>query len=330
MIVFSTAVAGSDRIKLEETAARIASKNGKKLKILNFIDEMIASARELNKSINPANLPNLDIKTLEILKTSAFHKIIDKTKEEKGIDYIIDGHVSFWWKGGPINLLNLNDFKELDPDFFISIAVTPYEVMKNLKRKKEWTDKEIDEYEIAVWSELEIYTADLISDAMGKKNYLIGSKDDPSVLYDLVYSQWKPKIYMSYTMANRKEGYARLNSFIKKLRKHAIVFDPKAVDINSYNQERDWRIKRLVFNQTVRRDYHLIDQSDIVVVHLSELVYSSGVDSERMHAHTTGKTVLLYFPFETYSPFTPYFVDKMYKQEEEIISEVAKLSRKRR
>jgi hypothetical protein len=61
---------------------------------------------------------------------------------------------------------------------------------------------------------------------------------------------------------------------------------------------------------------------------MSDLVYSSGVDSERMHAHYSGKKVLLYFPFERYSPFTPYFVDKMYNNEEELVDEIKRLAKR--
>ncbi len=73
-----------------------------------------------------------------------------------------------------------------------------------------------------------------------------------------------------------------------------------------------------------------IDQTDITIVYLSDLVYSSGVDGERMHAHFTGKNVLLYFPFEKCGPFTPYFVDNMFKSESDLIKEIKKLSKKYR
>ncbi|MCL4400979.1 MAG: ATP-binding protein [Candidatus Parvarchaeota archaeon] len=325
MIIFSAATAGSNRTLLEDTVLKRALKNGKKLKVINFIDEMIKSAKNLNKYINSSALPNLDIKTLEILKNAAFHNIVDTIKEDPNTDYIVDGHMSFWWKSGPISLLNVNDFREFTPDFFITAIASPKEVLDSLKVKKEWTDKEIDSYEIAIWSELEIYTADLISEALNRKNYLIAVNEDPITLYDLIYAPSKPKVYISFSMEHRTTSYEQLDRFITKLKNHSIVFNPRSIDLDVYRSEDDERLKAMVFNQTVRRDYHLIDQSDLVVVHMSSLVYSSGVDSERMHAHTNGKPVLLYFPFDRYSPFTPYFVDKMYKKEGDIIRDVAKL-----
>jgi adenylate kinase len=327
MIVFSAATAGSNRSGLEKAVLRMAAKTGKKVKIVNFIDEMIKSAKDLNKLITPSALPNLDIKTLEVLKRSAFHNISDQLKENPDYDYIIDGHMSFWWKSGPINLLNINDFKSLVPDLFVTIVSSPHEVLKTLKSRSEWTDKDIDSYEIAIWSELEIYTTDLISETFGKKNYLIAANEDSDTLYNLMYVSHRPKIYISFSIEHRDVGYERLDRFIKKLKKYSIVFNPRKIDISVYFASTDERLKSIIFNQTVRRDYHLIDQSDIVVVHMPTLVYSSGVDSERMHAHTNGKPVLLYFPFEHYSPFTPYFVDKMYKKENDLIREVAKLSK---
>ncbi len=328
MIIFSSAIAGSNRSLLEDAVVKLAKRNGKRIVIVNFIDEMIESAKSLNKYLNAANLPNLDIKTLELLKTTAFHRITDKIKEDKNVDYIIDGHMAFWWKSGPINLLNVNDFKELEPDFFISVLSAPDQVLKTLKAKSEWTNKDIDSYEIAIWSELELYTTDLISDTLGSKNYLISANEDPRTLYDLLYAAHKPKVYLSYSMEHRDTDYKQLDAFTEKLRKHSIIFNPRTIDIAAYHTTEDEKLKDLVFNQTVRRDYHLIDQSDLVVIHMSTLVYSSGVDSERMHAHTNGKTVLLYFPFQRYSPFTPYFVDKMYKEESQIIRDIENLAKR--
>lgn len=325
MIIFSAATAGSNRTTLENAVLKMAARNRKKLRVINFIDEMVKSAQNLNKYINSSALPNLDIKTLEVLKKTAFHTIVDQIKDHPEYDYIVDGHMSFWWKSGPINLLNVNDFKELTPDLFITVIASPKDVLDSLKAKKEWTDKEIDSYEIAVWSELEVYTTDLISEALNRKNYLIAVAEDPLTLYDLIYAPEKPKVYISFSMEHRDTSYEQLDRFISKLRKHSVIFNPRQIDIDVYHSEGDERLKALVFNQTVRRDYHLIDQSDLVVVHMSTLVYSSGVDSERMHAHTNGKPVLLYFPFDRYSPFTPYFVDKMYKKEDDIIRDVAKL-----
>lgn len=326
MIVFSAATAGSNRQVFESAVVELAKKNGKRLKIINFIDEMLKSARNFERYINSSNLPNLDIKTLELLKMSAFHAIEDEITGHPNIDYLIDGHMTFWWKNGPLSLINVNDFKKFSPDLIISIVAPPNNVFGELQRKKEWMDKTIDVYEIAIWSEVEIYTADLISHALNIKNYIIGMNENPRTLYDLIYNKSKIKVYASFTIEHRKENYEKLDAFLNKLRKYAIVFDPRSIDIEAYKMaDTDERMKTLVFNQTVRRDYSLIDQSDAVVIHLSALVYSSGVDSERMHAHTTGKKVLLYFPFEKYSPFTPYFVDNMFKDEDELLKEIKKM-----
>ncbi len=328
MIIFSSAIAGSDRISLENKTKTIAARNGKKLEIINLIDEMVRIANKTNPYINSKNLPNLDIENVRILKDNALKTIKSITLENPKNDFIIDGHMSFWWRGGPLSLINSRDIKTLNPDFIISVVNNPKSVNETLQSKKAWEDKSIDEYEIALWSELEVYTSDLISNSIGKKNYVIGSKEDPETLYELIYRKDKPKAYISYTIEHRKSGYENLNRFINRIKKYLIVFNPRAVDIDAYKQDSNERTKNLIFNQTVRRDLHLIDQTDITIVYLSDLVYSSGVDGERMHAHFTGKKVLLYFPFEKYSPFTPYFVDNMFKSENELIDEIKSLYKK--
>lgn len=322
MIVFSAATAGSNRHLMEKEVLKMASRKGKTIRVINFIDEMVDSAKTLNKKINPSTLPNLDIKTLEVLKKMAFHKISDTVKSHSDTDFIIDGHMSFWWRSGPISLLKISDFKELDPDFFVTVVAEPDYMLKSLKSKNEWTDKEVNVYELTIWSELEKYTTDIVSEALGKKHYILGTHEEPSVLYDLMYSPEKLKVYVSFSMAHNEKGYKDLDKFLNKIKKYAIIFNPRTIDLKAYYGMNDDRMQTLVYNQTVRRDYGLIEQSDLVIVYLPTLVYSSGVDSERLYAHNSGKQVLLYFPFEMYSPFTPYFVDKMYKKEEDLIKRV--------
>ncbi len=328
MIIFSTSVAGTDRIAIEGKAAQMARLRGKKLRIINLVDEMLEAAKGLNENLTPNTLLRLDKKVLDVIKLNALHNITDTIASSKDTDYIIDGHTAFWWKNGPINLLDIEDFKSLDPDFFITIIATAHDLETNFKSKKEWTDASIDMHELLLWSELEIYTTDLISKTLGKKNYLIGLKEDPRTIYNLIYNRDMVKVYISFAMTSSTDaGYRKLQRFVDKLRKMAIVFDPRSVDLSAYKRySNDLKLTQIAANQTVRRDYHLIDQSDIVVIHMSSLVYSSGVDSERMHAHSTGKKVFLYFPFRKYSPFTPYFVDKMYRDESALLGKVREIS----
>ena len=328
MIIFSSAVAGSDRIKLENRTINLAKRDGKRLEIINLIDEMVKVANKTNPYINSRNLPNQDIENIRILKDSALQNIREEINKNLGKDYIIDGHMSFWWKDGPLSLISTKDIKVLNPDFFITVVNDQKSVNDTLHKKKSWEDKSIDEYQIALWSELEIYTADLVGNSVGKKNYIIGAKEDPRTLFELMYKNYKPKAYISYSMEHRKSSYKNLDRFIERIRKYLIVFDPKSVDIDAYKTDGNVMMKNMVFNQTVRRDFHFVDQSDITIIYMSDLVYSSGVDSERMHAHYSGKKVLLYFPFERYSPFTPYFVDKMYNNEEELVDEIKRLAKR--
>jgi adenylate kinase len=328
MIIFSSAVAGSDRIKLENRTINLAKRDGKRLEIINLIDEMVKVANKTNPYIDSRNLPNQDIENIRILKDSALQNIREEINKNPGKDYIIDGHMSFWWKDGPLSLISTKDIKVLNPDFFITVVNDPKSVNDTLHKKKSWEDKSVDEYQIALWSELEIYTADLVGNSVGKKNYIIGAKEDPRALFELMYKNYKPKAYISYSMEHRKSSYKNLDRFIGRIRKYLIVFDPKSVDIDAYKTDGNVMMKNMVFNQTVRRDFHFVDQSDITIIYMSDLVYSSGVDSERMHAHYSGKKVLLYFPFERYSPFTPYFVDKMYNSEEELVDEIKRLAKR--
>jgi len=327
MLVLSNALAGSGRDSLEEEVVKLAAKEHHKIERINLIDEIVAIGREqVSKDLDSAKLLNLDIKTLNSIKGFAIEKIKKKIEEGRNIDYILDSHASFWWKNSAINLTTIKDIKSLSPDLIVTIYAVPNSVYSNLIKRREWQDKGIDELEIAIWQSQEVYTADIIAGELGKQNYLIGVKEDPHTLLDLIYRSSKPKVYISFTMAHRKTGYERLDRFVKSLRKHCIVFDPRSVDIMAYKVSGDKKLRDYIFNNTVKRDYHFIDQSDIVVVYLQELTYSSGVDSERIYAYTQGKPVLLYFPFKQYSPFTPYYADKMFSSERELIKYIEKIA----
>ena len=83
MIVFSCAIAGSDRISLESKAMKIAKQHGKNLEIINFIDEMVKVANKTNPYINSKNIPNLDIENIRLLKENALKNIKTIIEENK-------------------------------------------------------------------------------------------------------------------------------------------------------------------------------------------------------------------------------------------------------
>ena len=75
MIVFSSSTAGSNRGKLEEKVAKMAKANGKKVRIINFVDKMMECAKPLNMNITPSTIPNLDPQVIKVLKENAMHRI---------------------------------------------------------------------------------------------------------------------------------------------------------------------------------------------------------------------------------------------------------------
>jgi adenylate kinase len=327
-IVLSAATAGSNRRALEEGASSLAASQLKrKLQIINFTDEIVESCKLLNKDITPSNIPNLDSKTLTLAKEHAIKRILEKINALSNTDFIIESHLSYWWKDGPMQVLGYHDVLKLRPDMIITVISSPDEAVKRLKESADWRNRHVDEYDIALWAEVETFAADLLSEALNIQNYVIGNKENPITLFDLIYRPYRMKVYVSYAISHREADFEALNKFIEKLRKHVTVFDPKSIDISAYATKSKGRVKRTIYNQTVRRDFHLIDQSDAVVIHFPTLTYSSGVDAERMHAYMNGKPVLMYFPFSSYSPFTPFFVDKVYRTENALLKDLIEMSK---
>jgi len=132
-------------------------------------------------------------------------------------------------------------------------------------------------------------------------------------------------------LKDKPELVKEVEALIERLRRQFIVFNPMSV------QDIEWAEKKFqlpselvsamgttpfpdvsktgwkcIDDQTVARDYQLIDQSDMVVVYYKTNgppalpIMSFGVLSEMMHAYTNNKPVYALFPYGR-SPFFKYY-----------------------
>jgi hypothetical protein len=116
-----------------------------------------------------------------------------------------------------------------------------------------------------------------------------------------------------------------IEKFSKELNKIAIVFNPEKIEEYPHYSG---RLRRISGDVTVKKDYRLIAQSDMVVAFFPKIVYSSGVVSEINFASSIGKTVYLIWPSKDYGAFTAYPVHRIFFSPKECLEEIKKLRKK--
>ena len=324
MIVFATSIAECGEKEYLERFMKYCKKNGKDVKLFEQSKIMIDIAKKTNPNINKYTILKLPETTLNALRAAAYERILSNL-DRKAVN-IISAHTSFWVKSGPEPAIDISYLMRLNPDIFIQFVDLEYDIYTAMKKNKELDEKEkLSLKEIALWQEIETYTNRLLAREHNKPFYLIGARYHPeSMLYDLIFNPWKPKIYQSFPITHLDEkNKMKVLNFIKKLRKYAIVFDPIEVKHPKIN---DNEITELIDRYTVKRDMRLIDQSDFVVVYFPKLVYSSGVEYEINYAAKLGKQVWIIKPDVHAGPFTEYNADRIFNDPNECLEEIKKYS----
>jgi hypothetical protein len=128
----------------------------------------------------------------------------------------------------------------------------------------------------------------------------------------------------------REMGWLSATIAMKKLGKEEIKIPFKVngkvenvkLSVNEIHGVRDYLV-----DQTVSRDFTLIDQSDFVVVdYFDPEINSPGVNNEMQYAHDNGKDVYIYWPDERMSPFLERNLTKSFRTQENLLHFVKKMN----
>jgi hypothetical protein len=184
-----------------------------------------------------------------------------------------------------------------------------------------------------------------------KKHYLICNEEPSETVYHLSFEPDIKKAYLSYPIsaASEKE-LIEASKFKDALNKKMVVFDPMSLkDIEWCNEaETLWKegieymesplfdfpearrvkietkkimeVKHYLQDQTISRDYNLIDQSEYVIAnYYNPKLPSPGVQREIRYAKENGKDVYLFWPKERLSPFLVHDITKHFQTQEELL-----------
>jgi adenylate kinase/nucleoside 2-deoxyribosyltransferase len=338
MIIFLSGIAGLEEKKFLSNFKRFCERKEKEVKIFHFGKIMVEIARRDYPKLNKYSFVRFPRSTLNAWRAAAFERIIKEIDPRKV--NLVEAHASFWIKGGPEPAINHAYLTKLSPDMYVQLidsGVSIYSrLMKNFHRIPE-RDR-ISLMEILLWQDAEIYTSKIIADAHEKPYYLLAQRQPVSTLYNLIFDPKKIPIYQSYPMTwMREESYRKqVKRFIRRLRRHATIFDPGTIDtleekltIRSMGLPKAKEIEDLIDKQTVRRDERLIDQSELVIAYFPKKVYTSGVDYEMNYAFRTGKPVWVVKPKEYFGPFAELHFDREFNSQDECIRALKGLLRER-
>ncbi|MGC8993491.1 MAG: AAA family ATPase [Candidatus Aenigmatarchaeota archaeon] len=308
-IVFATGIAGCGKPKYLKEFEDYCRKRNKKCKVISIGSIMLEIAEELGIKIKEEKILNLPETTLKTLISLAFERALKIIEKEKSDVIFISTHASYWWKNGPENAFDISILNKIKPDIYITFINNSLKIMNNIYSDPKWGKDIINLEEIIIWQEVEVYTTKIFARLQNKPFYVYDISYPLETLYKLIFFDNMKKAYTSFPMTHFKE-LKKFELFINFLRKYMIVFNPiieeDLVKIN------DKKIRKMLENWVVRRDYQLILQSDILVAYFPKVIYSAGVEKEIVYAHASHKEVYLIFPTKNVSPFASYYSDRIF------------------
>lgn len=358
LITFVTGISGSGRL---EYLMRVKELAGGRLTIKDIGNLMFKKSRHLGIEIPDGKILDLDHFALNYLRAITFEELLSEVGEYRGYeeddpDLIVSTHTCFRWKKHLLPGFNFYYLNSLNPDIYVTIIDNVHHVKARLESRPHWRGR-LTLKDILIWRDEEIFVTKMLAEYQNKPFYIISSKEDPEVLYNIIYNVEKKKkrgeksalkAYLSYpiTYVRASEDRFKMKEEFKRKLKEAgvVIFDPMSieeVDLVDMVEEAKKRgeeyvevkydghavkipiseveeAKDDILDQTVVRDYSLIDQADVVIVYYYATVMSPGVLSELNYGFTHNKEVYAVFPYEI-SPFFQYYTTKIFKDPEELL-----------
>ncbi|MCS7104226.1 MAG: hypothetical protein NZ954_01490 [Thermofilaceae archaeon] len=357
MIIFATGISGSGRLNYLEEAAADSGGKLKVVDIGKRMFEKsaelgirIPDGKILD--MDPLALDYLRAVTFEeLLKEAELYR-----GPGSEVDLVISTHVCFRWKKHLTPAFNLYYLNSIDPDIYVTIVDNAQAVRARLE-ETQWKGR-LKLKDIVVWRDEEMFITEILAAYRRKPFYILARREPPRLLLDILYKVEKQrlrggkpafKVYLSYPITHvlsNPEHFKMKDAVKEALREvGAIVFDPIAIDevqitglaedaernkrecvdleVEGKNLRLDTReileARSDIIDQTVARDYKLIDQSDAIIVFYPTTSVSPGVLNEIRYGFTHNKDVYAIFPIETRSPFFEYYTTMVFKSHTELI-----------
>jgi adenylate kinase len=332
----------------------LARKKGIDIQIKNIGQMMYEKAEEGGYSIEEGKILDLPEFTLRSLRWSVLEDVLRTIEEAENT--IIDTHACFRWKKYICDGFEYSYLSKLNPDLYFNVMDTIYSIKGRLELLPGWRGRH-NLLELLIWRDEEAALTRTFAQIQNRDFYLIFYNDPAELMYKIAFER-KAKAYLSYPISfATDEQIEGVFKFRDTLRKDIVVFDPLGIremgwlsaaiamkkhgnkkitipfkvdgkekniqlSVNEIHGIRDYLV-----DQTVSRDFTLIDQSDFVVVdYFDPEINSPGVNNEMQYAHDNGKDVYIYWPDERMSPFLERNITKSFRTQENLLQFIQKLT----
>ena len=334
MKVICTGTSGSGKLEYLKQVVAEAERQGVKIHLYNIGDLMFKKAEELECPTSPEKILDLSPSSLRTLRAAVFEEIL---KESEKVEHcIISTHGCFRWKNYLMSAFDVHYLNKLQPDLYITVIDGILNVSKRLNQSPAWQGR-LSLKDILIWRDEEIFVTKMMASFQQKPHYVVAIEQPLTTIYNLMFKPNITKVYLSYPitlMSHDKKKMNEVREFRDKLREHFEVFDPLAVEDTELTYEADknseevYDLSKLtedfglepsaraeIEDQTVIRDYMLIDQSDMVIVYYPTDKTSPGVLCEIIYGSTNNKEVHAVFK-ERVSPFLKFHCTKVFADAE--------------
>ncbi len=334
MKAICTGTSGSGKLEYLRDSLATCESLGRKVHLYNVGDLMFKKALELEIPTSPEKILDLAPSTLRSLRAAVFEEILSGA--EKVDDCIISTHGCFRWKSYLMPAFDVHYLNELRPDLYVTVIDSILNVSKRLEESPAWRGR-LSLKDILIWRDEEVFVTKMMASYQRKPHFVVAVGQPPRTIWNLMFRPKIPKVYLSFPITLMRDDPARVREvreFLGRLRMSFEVFDPLAVEDTeltygmaesartSYDLaelEPEFAIPAAergeIEDQTVIRDYMLIDQSDMVVVYYPTDKTSPGVLCEIIYGSTNNKEVYAIFK-ERVSPFLKFHCTKVFADQE--------------
>ncbi|OGY97257.1 MAG: hypothetical protein A2128_02355 [Candidatus Liptonbacteria bacterium GWC1_60_9] len=348
-IIVATGISGCGRKEYLEAWERYAKRRGKKVKIFSVGDLIFKHAEAIGMTLNPENILNVNLDTLQALRSAVLTRILDEVEDAKYDTAIICVHGWFFWKKRLMVGMDrfLNQFQ---PDMFLSFIDDFRNILNRLDTRPQWRGEELSMSEILLWQNAEVELTALLAELQRKPFFTVPTCQPTSTLYKLVFHPEIEPVYVAMPISHFRDpaDRKRIDRFIKRLDRYFTVFNPLsvevvgAVEIRKNKQEfmanlpvyhhivyRDLRwfvrgVKKIIVFWPRPKPPAAFAKNKKLAALWPETVPSPGADHETHVAFTEGKDVWVVFLPKKASPFITHYSTGMFQSENEFFRFLAK------
>jgi adenylate kinase len=354
LLIICTGISGSGKKEYVKSVKEIAKSAGKELVEVHTGDKMYKKSEELGYPIANGAILDTSERQLDYLRGLVFEEIIRMKDITENI--LVVTHACFRWHKHLTKAFDYYYLSKLNPDLYITVTDTIYSIFGRLEQNQ-WRGRN-NLTELLTWRDEEEFETKTFARIQKKPHFLVARSEPPETLYNLIFEPKMKKGYLSYPISGaEREAIQKVERIRDELRKNLIIFDPMAIkdvdwlslalaqkkkgktsisipflDYDGSKKEITIPIeefeKASIFlkDQTIARDYGLIDQSDFVAVNYYDPdLPSPGVQREIRYAKDSGKPVYLYYPRDVMSPFQELDITKHFQDLNEFVGFLKKM-----